>query len=189
MLFLKYTKTFIYSPILLLCVLAYLFSKRKEIIAADMQRLGYRKLKGIVSLLVSNKEFRNIFYYRIGLPGRFLNIFLRENPTLHIMTKNIGEGLLIIHGDSTFLNAKKIGNNLYVNQCVTIGVIGKNAPVIGDNVRVATGAIVLGDIVVGNNVQIGAGAVVVKNVPDNCTVIGNPARIIKLNGVKVDIKL
>ena len=41
-----------------------------------------------------------------------------------------------------------------------------------------TGAIVIGDISIGNNVSIGAGAVVVKDVPDNFTVVGNPARII-----------
>ena len=47
----------------------------------------------------------------------------------------------------------------------------------------------LGDIIIGNHVIVGAGCVVVKNLPDNCTVIGNPARIVKLNGERVDIKL
>jgi len=105
------------------------------------------------------------------------------------MSKEIGPGLLVVHGDCTYINAKKIGKDCYINQSVTIGVVGPNAPVIGNNVRVATGAIVLGNIVIGDNVQIGAGAVVVKSVPDNCTVVGNPARIVKKNGQKVDIKL
>lgn len=94
-----------------------------------------------------------------------------------------------MHGDSSYLYAESIGKNLYINQCATIGVIGNNAPIIGDNVRVAAGALVLGGITVGNNVTIGAGAVVVKNVPNNCVVVGNPARIVKIEGKKVDIKL
>ena len=47
----------------------------------------------------------------------------------------------------------------------------------------------LGDVVVGNNVNIGAGCVIVKDVPDNCTVIGNPAVIVKKDGIKVRIPL
>ena len=48
------------------------------------------------------------------------------------------------------------------------------APVIGDNVFIGTGAKIIGNITIGNNVLIGANAVVTKDVPDNCTVIGNP---------------
>lgn len=158
-------------------------------IVCDMTAYKYSDIKGLVTLLISNREFRNVFYFRLGGVGQFLNLFLKGNPTLHIMTKLIGGGMIVVHGDATYVNAKKIGNNFYVNQCVTIGVIGLDAPIIGDNVRVATGAIVLGNITIGNNVKIGAGAVVVKNVPDNCTVVGNPARIVKQNGEKVNIKL
>ena len=39
----------------------------------------------------------------------------------------------------------------------------------------------LGDIVIGDNVKIGANSVVLKDVPDNCTVVGVPAKIIKRN--------
>ena len=60
---------------------------------------------------------------------------------------------------------------------------------IGNNVRICTGAIVLGEIHVGDNVTIGAGSVVVKNVPDNCVVVGNPARIVKQNGETVNCRL
>ena len=97
--------------------------------------------------------------------------------------------MLVVHGDSTYIYAKSIGRNLYVNQCVTIGTVGDKSPIIGDNVRIATGAIVIGGISIGDNSTIGAGAVVVKDVPSNCVVVGNPARIVKQNGTKVDIKL
>ena len=54
----------------------------------------------------------------------------------------------------------------------------EKVPHIGDNVFIGAGAKILGDIKIGNNVKIGANAVVTKDVPDNCTVVGNPAVII-----------
>jgi len=59
------------------------------------------------------------------------------------------------------------------------------APKIGDNVYIGAGAKVFGSITIGNNVFIGANSVVVNDVPDNCTVVGAPAKIVKMNGVKV----
>ncbi len=104
---------------------------------------------------------------------------------MYITTKTIGPGLFFLHGFSTIVSAKSIGNNCWINQQVTIGYTTPDgAPVIGDNVRIYAGAKVLGDITVGNNVIIGANAVVVKDVPENCTVVGVPAYIIKKNGVK-----
>lgn len=74
----------------------------------------------------------------------------------------------------------KIGKNATIFQQVTVGVteFGGNAPTIKDNVFIGAGAKVLGDIVIGNNVKIGANAVVLHDVPDNCTVVGIPAKII-----------
>lgn len=143
----------------------------------------------LILTLLRNKAFRNIFYFRIGGLGNVINVYMHEQESLHIMTKNIGKGLIVVHGDSTFINANEIGERCYVNQNVTIGTIGDKTPTIGNNVRVATGAIVLGDITIGDNVVIAAGAVVVKSVPDNCMVAGNPAYIKKMNGERVNIKL
>lgn len=76
-----------------------------------------------------------------------------------------------------------IGSNCTIFQQVTIGVKDYEHPLnevphIGDNVFIGAGAKILGNITIGNNVKIGANAVVTKNVPDNCTVIGNPGIII-----------
>lgn len=62
-------------------------------------------------------------------------------------------------------------------------------PSIGNNDKICTGAIILGDVLNRDNSTIGAGSIVLKDVLDNCVVIGNPARIIKLNGVSVNEKL
>ncbi|HND48784.1 MAG TPA: DapH/DapD/GlmU-related protein, partial [Anaerolineales bacterium] len=85
------------------------------------------------------------------------------------------------------IGAQSIGKNCWINQLVVIGYsdTGK-APTLGDNVHIAMGAKVYGDIHIGDNSIVGANAVVFKNVPPNCTVAGVPARIIKRDGKRVD---
>ena len=56
---------------------------------------------------------------------------------------------------------------------------GKRHPTLGNGVIVGAGAKVLGNIKIGNNVRIGAGSVVVEDVPDDCTVVGIPGRIVQ----------
>lgn len=70
---------------------------------------------------------------------------------------------------------------------MTIGYANDNinCPKIGVNVRISAGAKVLGGITIGDNVTVGANAVVVKDVPENCVVVGVPAYIVKRNGMKV----
>lgn len=53
------------------------------------------------------------------------------------------------------------------------------SPVIGDNVTIGAGAIILGGVRIGNNVNIGAGAIVVDDVPDNTTVVCEKARVVR----------
>ncbi len=73
-----------------------------------------------------------------------------------------------------------MNNDLIGSGVVIGGKEGSNkVPFIGNNVKIATGAKVLGGIRIGNNVTIGANAVVLKDVPDNAVVVGIPARIIK----------
>lgn len=177
-----------FLPVWPLCLIGYY--RHREYIDADLQ--GIHVPKGgahLILTLLQNKAFRNIFFYRIGSLGNVIKYYMREQESLHIMTKKIGKGLIVVHGDSTFINAKEIGERCYVNQNVTIGTVGDKTPTIGNNVRVATGAIVLGDITIGNNVVIAAGAVIVKSVPDNCMVAGNPAYIKKMDGERVNIRL
>ena len=76
-----------------------------------------------------------------------------------------------------------------MHQFVTIGGNGRGkAPIIGDNCFVGAGAVIIGDIKIGNNVTVGANAVVTKDVPDNATVGGVPAKILHYNYPEMFIK-
>lgn len=176
-----------------LAVYLYRQSKHKLLIEEDLEHWKeILNLSGtypeiIKKLFVEKQEFRNLFYYRIGgirVISRIMRVIFPPLPTLYIWTENIGGGLFIQHGFATVIAASKIGKHCFINQQVTIGYIGNNAPIIEDNVTITCGAKVLGNIKIGNNVVIGANSVVVKNVPSNATVVGVPGKVIKLNGEK-----
>jgi serine O-acetyltransferase len=159
----------------------------------DMYCLKKKTPSVFIYLMINYKEYRNLFYYRInnGLLIRLLNLLYERLDSLYFSTPEIGKGLFIMHGYSTILNAQSIGNNCIIFQMVTIGLNDRSdrGPIILDNVRICTGAIIIGNITIGENSTIGAGALVLKDVPENCTVVGNPAYIIKRNGHKVNEKL
>lgn len=96
---------------------------------------------------------------------------------LHHKTR-IGSGLKIYHGMGLVVNPSAvIGKNATLRHNVTIGNYIKDgvvtkSPIIGDNVEVGCGAVILGEITVGDNVIIGANAVVTKDVPDNSKCYG-----------------
>jgi serine O-acetyltransferase len=143
---------------------------------------------GFLYLMTLCKEYRNIFYYRIGFMKYIFKYLCPPKNTLFVSLEfggDIGSGIVIRHGESTRIFARAIGKNCIVWQQVTVGR-GRDGgtPTIEDNVKIYSGAKVLGNIKIGNNVRIGANAVVVKDVPDNCTVVGVPAYIVRKNGIK-----
>ncbi len=170
----------------------YVVSKNKHVIREDINKwmdVYDIKLKtgiGLLYLIHSYPEFRNVFYLRVGKIKKLLNLFYPQLSSLYLTNQNIGGGLFIQHGFSTMIGAKSIGKNCWINQQVSIGFSNKkDCPIIKNNVTINAGAKVIGGITIGNNVVIGANAVVVKDVPDNTVVVGVPAYIIKRNGVKV----
>ena len=103
----------------------------------------------------------------------------------------ISEGFFIDHGMGIVIGeTTEIGKNVTLYKGVVLGGTGKEQgkrhPTIGHNVVVSSNAIVLGSITIGNNVKIGAGSVVLADVPDNCTVVGVPGRIVVKDGCRVN---
>ena len=99
----------------------------------------------------------------------------------------IGRRLVIDHGMGIVIGeTTEIGDDCLLYQGVTLGGTGKDQgkrhPTLGDNVMVGSGARVLGPFKVGDNARIAAGAVVLREVPPNCTAVGVPARIARVNG-------
>lgn len=99
----------------------------------------------------------------------------------------IGRGVFIDHGMGVVIGETAIvGDYTLIYQGVTLGGTGKESgkrhPTVGENVVVGAGAKVLGNIQIGNHVRIGAGSIVLRNVPDHCTVVGVPGRIIRRSG-------
>lgn len=115
---------------------------------------------------------------------RYRRNCLKYNIT--IAPNVVGPGLKIVH--LGFRRFGEPGMNIGAN-CTVLPMVllGKKRPdvnisefIIGDNCYFGAGALVMGPVKIGNNVTIGAGAVVTKDIPNNCVVAGNPARIIKI---------
>ena len=106
----------------------------------------------------------------------------------------IGKGLFIDHGMGVVIGETAIiGDNCTIYQGVTLGGTGKEKgkrhPTLGNNVMIGSGAKVLGPFTVGDNSKIAAGAVVLSEVPPNSTCVGVPARIVKREGIRIDVDL
>lgn len=128
------------------------------------------------------------FFYKIKMPflGKIISyinrlIFSVWLPSSAKIGKNFTVGYwglgIVIHSNTL------IGNNCQINQNVTIGrnFGDKKVPIIGNDVYIVAGSVVFGEIKVGNNVIIGSNSLVNKDIPDNCTVVGNPMKIIQTN--------
>ncbi len=102
----------------------------------------------------------------------------------------IGRRLFIDHGTGVVIGETTvIGDDCTIYQGVTLGGTGKDKgkrhPTLGNHVMVGAGAKVLGPIRIGDNVRVAAGAVVLDNIPDNSTAVGVPARVVRRNGAKI----
>ena len=84
-----------------------------------------------------------------------------------------------------------IGDDVTLYQGVTLGGtgkdVGKRHPTVGSGVMIGAGAKVLGPFSIGDNTKIAAGSLVLHEIPENCTAVGAPARVVKRDGKRVDM--
>lgn len=154
--------------------------------------------RSIIEVILTYSGFHAIFFHRIchflwmiklKLLARFLSNFSRILTSIEIHpAASIGEGFFIDHGAGLVIGeTSKIGKNVTIYQQATLGGISpsidsasqrnlKRHPTVGDNVIIGSGAQILGPIYIGNDSRIGANAVVLRDVPDNMTYVGVPAR-------------
>ncbi|WP_229126070.1 serine O-acetyltransferase [Bacteroides cellulosilyticus] len=171
---------------LLLCIKLYILKDEYALLfKKDLERTHM----GFWLALYYHPYCKSILYHRLGYVSYPLKLICGSFPLYIPCKKILMEGVGMEHPYNTFLNARFIGKNFTAMHSVTIGMHSGGIPTIGDNVFIGCGACILENISIGNNVKIGANTVVVKNVPDNSTVVGNPAYLVKLNGKKVNIKL
>lgn len=151
----------------------------------EQHQVSYKyNINRIGFLLVEYFEFRNVLCMRLKSYHKYISCFIisvlfPQRKTLYILTSDIGKNLFIQHGFSTIVSAKKIGDRCWINQQVTIGYEQDRAPIIGNDVRICAGAIIIGDVKIGDNSIIGAGSVVTTDIPSNQIWGGVPARYIK----------
>ena len=155
--------------------------------------------RGEVALLYSG--FHAVLAYRaahfLHVHGRYFSARMISQAArfltgieIHPGAK-IGKGLFIDHGSGVVIGETSVvGDNCTMYQGVTLGGTGKDCgkrhPTIGNNVMIGAGAKILGPISVGDGSKIAAGAVVLHDIPENCTAVGIPARVVRYKNAKVN---
>ncbi len=135
--------------------------------------------------LISHRIAHKLAYWKIPFIPRLISYWTRIFTGIEIHPKaRIGNRFFIDHGEGVVIGETTIiGDDVLIYQQVTLGGTGnehgKRHPTIGNNVIIGAGAKILGNITIGDNTRIGAGSVVVDNVPEHCTVVGIPGRIVQ----------
>jgi serine O-acetyltransferase len=155
-------------------------------------------------VLLCYPGIRALFWYRIShkaylkkhyLRARYISSRVRHKTGIEIHPgATIGQGLFIDHGSGVVVGETAIiGDNVTLYQGVTLGGTGKDTgkrhPTVLNGVTIGAGAKILGPITLGECVKVGAGSIVLKDVPANCTVVGNPGRVVKKKLPSVGIDL
>ena len=168
----------------------------------DSIKLRDPAAKSILSIILTYPGVKAVFFYRIAnffylakfdLVARIISQTIRffTGVEIHPGAK-IGKNLFIDHGMGVVIGETSvIGDNVTIYHAVTLGGISpsvdsdsqrneKRHPTIGNDVVIGSGAQIIGPVVVGNCARIAANAVVVNDVAENTTMVGVPAKAIRV---------
>lgn len=135
--------------------------------------------------LISHRIAHKLAYWGVPFVPRFISYLTRIITGIEIHPNaQIGNRFFIDHGEGVVIGETTIiGDDVLIYQQVTLGGTGnehgKRHPTIGNNVIIGAGAKILGNITIGDSTRVGAGSVVVDDVPEHCTVVGVPGRIVQ----------
>ena len=133
-----------------------------------------------------------LYHHKMFFLARFFSQRTAKKTGIEIHpAAKIGKRFFIDHGTGVVIGeTAEIGDDVTIYQGVTLGGTGKDTgkrhPTIGNHVMIGSGAKVLGPFKVGDHSKIASGAVVLEEIPANSTAVGVPARVVKLNGKKVE---
>lgn len=142
--------------------------------------------------ILSHRLAHSLYNIRWFFLARLISQIFRGLTGIEIHPgAKIGKGLFIDHGMGVVIGETcEIGDNVTIYHGVTLGGTGKEEgkrhPTIGNNVMISTGAKLLGPFKVGDNARIAAGAVVLQEVPADATVVGIPGKVVKHKGKRID---
>ena len=158
--------------------------------------------KSILSIILTYPGVKAVFFHQISnffykagfdLIARIISQTIRFFTGIEIHPgAKIGKNLFIDHGMGVVIGeTSEIGDDVTIYHNVTLSGSSpsidserqrheKRHPTIGNDVVISSGAQIIGPIKVGNNARIAANAVVVKDVPENATMVGIPAKAVKL---------
>ena len=138
-----------------------------------------------VKALYWHRIAHRLYLHRHTLLARWISARTRRKTGIEIHPgAQIGRRVFIDHGAGVVIGeTAEVGDDVTLYQGVTLGGTGKDHgkrhPTVESGVIIGAGAKVLGPITLGRNVKVGAGAIVLKSVPEGCTVVGNPGRIVR----------
>lgn len=161
--------------------------ERDPAIKSNMEVFLYPSFRVILRYRIAHKLYLKGHYFW----ARWISQRAARKTGIEIHPgATIGKGLFIDHGSGVIIGETTvIGDNVTLYQGVTLGGTGKEKgkrhPTLEDNVMVSAGAKILGSFTIGENSKIGAGSVVLEEVPPNCTVVGVPGRIVRMDNKKI----
>ena len=145
-----------------------------------------------IKAVCSHRKAHWLYEHNLKFLARLISQASRRRTGIEIHPgARIGKRLVIDHGMGIVIGeTAEIGDDCLIYHGVTLGGtgkdVGKRHPTIGNNVLIGTGAKVLGPITIGSGSRVAANSVVLKDIPENSTAVGIPARVVRLAGQKID---